>query len=81
MYKESIIPEKLAPPIRVLTGYAHWTAAGILQLTVCGLVVWWSGGLALVVIFSCEWWSGGAVVWWSGGLVVWWSDGLVVWFA
>ena len=30
-----------------------------------GTVVWWSGGLALVVIFSCEWWSGGLVVWFA----------------
>ena len=38
-----------------------------------GTVVWWSGGLAVIMIFSCEWWSGGLVVWWSGGLVIWWS--------
>ena len=52
------IPEKLAPPRRVLTISAHWVGDLKSALGCGGLVVWWSA------LHKRK----------GGGLVVWWSD-------
>ena len=57
--------------MRVLTSSVHWTKTGIVQLGVCGLVVWWSGPpdfdtqMKLRDHFDTQIKSGGLVVWWS----------------
>ena len=81
-----IIPQKLAPPIRVLTISLPIRGGTEIQQ----LEVRWSGGLVVCLgtLYNevVVWWSGGlvvclgtlyseVVVWWAGGLVVWWSGG------